>query len=780
MINRKTGLIICILLSITFILVFYSENLLNPNGYLFSAKNDGIKSYFNYVNHVKNDTSFFHLGGISYPYGETVFLEDCMPLISNLAKGIAVVFPSFANHSVGLLNLLILFSLAAGAFFMYLVFLRFSVPPLISAISANAAVILSSQFILLSDAGHLGLTFTCFFPAGWYLLLRFSESEHKLKWSVVNALHSLAWAYVHIYLGAILMAFTLLVLFFKLLPEIRNYKKVILLLTGIVIQVFIPLSVIFFSVKFFDDHPDRIEMPFITEHMATFYSTFVPNISPLKPLYELLFDLSPQAQQSWCKVGNYIGFTSNIAIIIFISFAIYYKFRKKAADIFKLISPELFPYLLASIALLLYSMAIPLMYIPEGLVDGIPFIKQFFSLGRFGWAFYYVIIVFGTVLFYNLLNKHKILKYLIYPLVLLYVFEGIGAHLIISPRISTARNPFCLKHLNTGQRVLSQIPGYKFQAIIPLPYYFKYNIPFAAGGSDTSIYSSMVASYHSGLPLTCTFLSRPSVSESMSIFKMLIQKPYRKPIDKIIKDGRPFLIIVANSDSGNLNTNEKEILLSCKEFYKTGDFILLSVSVEDLFNLTGNRHEKEFDNRINNLYSSKGFLVEDTNIFLAHSNFEKSTNPLAYRGSGAFEGRDYKNEVIYCSDTEKMDSLTDYTVSFWYYNYIWDQTFTSVIITESGKCCNNLQYIYYSPLEAQVIDGWWYLSEHTFRIKSTNSILKISVQGNNFFSERFWIDELVIRPSKANIYKVVPGNGTQTVFLNNRELFTKKLAENSE
>jgi hypothetical protein len=559
--TKKIGFWLSIVLSFLFLSIIYKDAFFSPNKYLYTAEGDGIKNYYNYVYHVKNDTTVTQFGGMSYPYGETMFLEDSLPFLSNVVKGIAFVFPSLNNYTIGLLNILLLLSLVAGAAFMYLIFIHYAIPPLLSAISANAAAILSSQFLLLNPAGHWGLSFICFFPIGWYLLIRFFENKKQIKWSLLIAINILIWSYTHVYLGFILVLFTLVTHFFTAVFNPKIYLKNFRNYIALAVQVILPIIIIFSLVKLTDHHPDRINMPFIKEHIASFYSVFIPNFSWLKPIYELVFDLSVQQTQSWCRIGNYIGFTSNLAIITFACLMVVFTAKKQFKKIFEIIPVSLLPYLLASIVLLLYSMAIPLKYLPDTFVNSIQLIKQFSALGRFGWAFYYVMILFSVLLFYKLFSKKAWSRVVLFLLVFLYIFEGITSHMEVSANIVKHPNSFCKAHLTRDNKILAEISNKEFQGIIPIPYYFKFNLPFASSNSDSAIYGSMVASFHSGLPIFSTYLSRPSVSESMNIYKMMLPYPYTQIIPELAKDGRDLAVIVEKSDSEILNDNQKQLLL---------------------------------------------------------------------------------------------------------------------------------------------------------------------------------------------------------------------------
>ena len=60
--------IITLLFSIIILCIFYTDVLINPNAYLFSASGDGIKNYYTSHYFVKHGELSFHTQGLNYPY----------------------------------------------------------------------------------------------------------------------------------------------------------------------------------------------------------------------------------------------------------------------------------------------------------------------------------------------------------------------------------------------------------------------------------------------------------------------------------------------------------------------------------------------------------------------------------------------------------------------------------------------------------------------------------------------------------------------------------------
>ena len=134
---KYSGLIVCFIFSLIYLSIFYHGALFHSNKYLFYNEGDAIKNYYNYAWHIKNDKSFTQLNGTSYPFGENIFMEDSMPLLSNVLKVFSKIIPGTTQYSIGILNFLLLFSLAIGSVFVYLILAHFRVSSIIGGYFGN-------------------------------------------------------------------------------------------------------------------------------------------------------------------------------------------------------------------------------------------------------------------------------------------------------------------------------------------------------------------------------------------------------------------------------------------------------------------------------------------------------------------------------------------------------------------------------------------------------------------------------------------------------------------
>lgn len=738
--SRKTitGILITLLISSTYLSFFYYKVLLKPNSYLFTENGDGLKTYYHLLYYSKHDTQPLQLNGIAYPFGENQLFEDSLPFLSNALSLLSKVWPGILDHQVAILNLIVLFSIVLGAIFIFLILKCFGVPQFWAILFGTGIAFLSSQVKLLNPPGHFGLSMVCFFPMGWYFLIKWIQKPTSLFWSGLIAANILLWNFFHVYLGLSLLMFNFGVYFFLKLfkhPSLQLLKK-----SGshILIQFILPIAFIFTLVFTIDSHPDRINLPFVSNHRATWKMVFISEASPFKSIYSLFVQSLSQPNLSWSNYGNYIGLVANLFIITGLITTFKPAITRKVQNVLTFFSKPEWSFAFSSILVLLFSFAIPMIYFPPPLQNSIPFIKQFSSVGRFAWVFFYVITVLSVIYFYRILKRKNIRIIVLSILLSILIIETYPIHKNISNKIDKSPNTFLAEYLTGPYQNLNLPDTATFQVILPLPAYFKFNIPIALNLlSDSSIYGSMVASVHTGLPIMSTYLSRPSVSESIQIFQMLLPLPYYKSIkgQQLLK--KDFAVLVHKTDLPKFNSYEKQLLENSTCFDSSGNFYWyrLPYSYFDSLNL--------ISDSMNQSQIHKEYFDDSCLFYLS---FDSINAPKQYLGNGAYVGNKKVINHVFKIPTASFDTSKTYSLRFWYYNYIWDQTFTTAILIERDSTNQIIKSEYYSPLTAQFIDNWWYLSEHPFKISSQNNSIELQFSGSDKFKEWFVLDEITIVP----------------------------------
>jgi len=95
-------------------------------------------------------------------------------------------------------------------------------------------------------------------------------------------------------------------------------------------------------------------------------------------------------------------------------------------------------------------MAVPFKYGMDFLLPAV--LKQFASIGRFAWPFYYVIIIFSFIFIWKLFSKKYAVAIIIVSIILLFT-EGLSYHIIIRKEISKSPNIFQKESINNLKNI---------------------------------------------------------------------------------------------------------------------------------------------------------------------------------------------------------------------------------------------------------------------------------------------------------------------------------------
>lgn len=760
--TQKHAIWTVILLSFIVLASLYSDVLFHPNDFLFSIKGDGLKNYFNYVYHIKHDPGYFSFEGMNYPYGETIFMVDCHPFYSNLLKFISQNIFDVSPYAIGILNATMLGSLVICSLFVFLIFDYYKFAWYLSIPGAIAIAFLSSN-VLLWEVGHYALSYVCFFPISWYLILKYNASDDKIKYSILILINTLFWYYTHVYLGIIILGFTFSFHFFSFLLNKKNVdvKRAL----SFTIQVILPAIIVYSIITIADNHVGRINMPYIHDHKASVYNVFFPNHSYLRPLYEFFFDLSPQENQTWSKIGNYIGLSTNLILIFIILLTLFSLLVRKKWILKGVLSKFDVVIILSSIALLLFSFAFPFKYNLDYLLPSI--LKQLVGLGRFAWPFYFIIIIYSLLLIRKLFNN-KTSGIIILAAIVLLFSEGLSYHLALRKTISKYPNIFIKDSMSGINSNGFKTLNFKdYQAIIPIPFYHGYLSLHSYESTFDIKELSMKLSYTSGVPLMSALLSRPSVLESKNILQLFSPPFYNKPIKGKLND-KPILMVLSKQEHSLL---EKKLLNKAKKVFDSERFELYELPVDSLFMGDNEKYIHEFISQKDsfNLDIESGYFFKDSST-IYYDSFENFENEKAYRGKGSLSKEKKSLNVIYKSKPGEYEQNVEYNLSFWYYNHLYDQTFNSIWIALKDSTDKTFYYKNFNPAKSNIYDGNWALNEITFKFQHKGDYLVLVSKGADLYSDSIYIDELLIRPNNQNLFKPVNSNTSlQSIIIRNNE-----------
>ena len=736
--GEKQPLLLLLLLSSVFMALCYGDLLLSPNTYLFGASGDGIKNYFTFAYHLRNDLVALNFSGMNYPYGEHLFYTDCHPLLAMLLKPFSRLTDFFANHAVGILNLCMLFSIWLSFFINYLLLRACKVNSVFAVLWCLGMTILAPQVFRMT--GHYALSYSVAIPLSWILLVYHNSSQNKRLPRILLFCNLFFWLLIHAYLGVMIFAFSDLFALFHFAFS-KNKKDVLHPFVKLALALCIPIALFFIGVKASDQHAGRTTNPLgITLYNAEADDVFLPNHEPLKSLIETIS--GQQIKQQW-EAWAYIGFANDLMLLTLLALALTAILKRDQSIVFlrRTFTAEILAAVLASLLLLLFAMGIPYRQLPA-LLEFVPIIKQFRTSGRFDWPFYFVMMVIGASVFQALWDfgkRKKAITTVFVLAALMNIAEGLPAHLDINTNIRDNRNTFNAKNLSADmQELISQINPKDYQAIIALPFYHQGSENFSRPVTEPILSTSILISYHTGLPLMNANLTRLSIKESKNCIALIGPGRYKKEIEQDLVDSRPFLLLVCPN---GLNRHEHDLIGKAQILIQKKVIACYVLNKERLF-----EQDKKVSYGQKYVYASDTQKVKRPAGLIYQNCFENIRASHTYRGKGAFSAPKVGSHTIDEIAPGLFRSGAKYTFALWMYNDAQDQLndWLRVVIEERDTSNQLIQETAFFPEQSACIDGSWSLVEGVFQVKSEHNRIVILTKGKETTKNLIYADELMI------------------------------------
>lgn len=714
-----------------YFLFFFSKIMLSPNTYLHSAEHDGIKNYYTFAYHTKHTGVSLHFKGMNQPFGEHVMYTDGQPLFGFLFGWM----PFLDGYEIGLLNIFMYLSVFIGAYILWKIFKELSINDWIAAAGVIGIIILSPQFFRWK--AHYALSYMWVIPLFILLLLRLYRKKEIKKYGSLLAISTLLIFLIHPYLGLMGLIFSSCsILFFTLWRRFSLAQMSLLLVilgsSAFVFRVFLKLT---------DLHEGRTTLPSgLYENYALPETVFVPYFSPFKRILEWVIPVKQgQPYEGW----GYIGFAVILTILIYFVWWIFKKTRRislEKNDSLQLISPLFF----SSIAVLLFSMLIPIKWFPEEFIYKLGVLNQFRSLGRFSWVFYYMSGITAIVIlnrFYTHLHgfRKKIVVVAIAMFPLLNAIEAVGGHQFFAPQIGGTKNLFRADLLDKDMKdFVAKLKSQSASVILALPFYHVGSEHTFREGTGSIHQLSMLSSYHSGIPLINSFLSRTSIPETISIFKMLAPEGNdEKPLKGI--DLSNILIICTNEP---MDQYEQRLIDAAKCIHESK-----SGRIYRLNYLTYRKKLlSDQDRRITEATKSNIELekmnVSDSTLLWVNS-YEEQVSPNVFAGKGALMVE--KPVYTFLATIEPQKDL-ELTASFWYYKGTSGLYNAMVIVEEIDTVSHSGQWINITDAHNYpIIRDEWVMVEVPFVVRSGPFRYNLLIKGNDDAKGQFFVDNLIIK-----------------------------------
>ncbi len=740
-----------------------------PNQYQLSGGRDGLKNYYTYAYHIKNDDSYSNFKGMNYPYGDNIFFTDGHPLLSTLLKLCGDEASFTRTHSVGILNIILLLNVFLLFFVCYYLLKEFGVGKWVSLLFCLGMTLLSPQIFRMT--GHFALSYSIALPLSWLFTVKFLKNKKRRDVLLLLLGTNLLWLFTHAYLGIICISFSLVIGVIDYFLENEGKLKGYLKLLSVLI---VPVLLFLFVSKLSDSHTNRTDNPSgFFNYNAQIDDVFIAHHAPLRPVYDYITNNHVSLNfEAW----SYIGLSTTLLFVYFVIRWLIQsvKNRKIEFQTVHLKEGKLKVSLLASLVLFVFALAIPFMLFPQ-LLEIIPFIKQFRSTGRFAWPFHFVALVISATIFQRFYeesknNKRRILfTTLLLSAAFFNIIEGLPYHLEVGSFGTKDFNVLNYEMLSDEyQKSIKSIDSKKYQAIMTLPYYFQGSESFSRPSYDIPLEASMVLGYHTNLPVVNTNLGRTSIWENKNLVQLTSPNYYKKEVEKDFTDTRPLIIIKSNDP---ITQSETYIFSKCV-LIKEGEFFsLYSLEVNELFKNNSKEIFQEFQDKRDELLNWKQFLVSNTSGFLYYNDFEnlKSTKP--FRDKGGFQSFKKGLNVYeeFAPGTFKMKQ--EYVLSLWMNNKEQDALnlwFRLILQSYNDETEEWEDLLTTFPEQAETIYGDWSLMEMPFNLENNSNKIRIITKGKDNSKASLYFDDLLIREKGVDVYKLYEDK--KVLFYNNQEI----------
>ena len=247
--KKKLPFFLLLIISLIITFWLYGNVILDPNNYAFSNSGDGIKNYYTYAHHIKNNNSYFNFEGMNYPYGEHFIYTDCHPILMLTFKWLSNYFPFLKTYSIAILNELLILSVFLTFIVTYFVLLEFKIEKWIAILFCIGITLLAPQIYRMP--GHFALSYSFSIPLSWLIYLRTIKKQAPPLNYILPGCINLWWLFIHAYLGIIICAFTTLLIIVTYLIEKEN-RTLALPYIALLCTIFIPI-ILFKSFVFATD-----------------------------------------------------------------------------------------------------------------------------------------------------------------------------------------------------------------------------------------------------------------------------------------------------------------------------------------------------------------------------------------------------------------------------------------------------------------------------------------------------------------------------------------------
>jgi len=711
--------------------------------------------------------------GMNYPYGEHIVYTDGQPLLS-------VFFASMGHVSAAtaltVLWWLIGLSYVLSVFFIYRILVHFGVSRPVAVIFAGLISIFSPQ--LFRVGGHYALSYVCVVPMLFYWTLQYYERAQK-KYCGYIFIMGVVTAFLHPYFAAMVLMWGLFYVLAYTIAAKGTIREKGIHVWPVLVAIFSVFLVVTVTMKITDPVHDRPLTPYGLLDYTTFKRDITTSIfSPVWRYvreHNAFTDLVPHISEG-SEGYTYVGLVVIIAVVFSLLRGIAPLF-KKDKDVL-LVGRDKFSivWLLLAAFALAFSMGVPYIWNMEWLLSRFTFLRQFRSLGRFSWIFYYIITIYAVVVIHarykNLLAQQRWFDgYAVLVLaIFIWGYEASGYTEFSRGIASQARGNYDVYFSKKEQSWPAfmqehHVKSADFQAIMILGYYHIGSDKLWVGEPGERMTQAGRASFQLQIPIVNVMMSRTSLSQTMKQVKTVAGPYADKPLLSDIKNRKPLLLLTYDHDS--LDEDQKYLL-------RSADYIG-HYSMCNVYALYPDRvvnHDRQKADSINMVLPQMPAVSDSCVQYKgewAALHFDSARAQATFSGAGAIPCIAGHDSVIGVIPVRPQHDSQVYELSCWF--LLSDKDYTSPYIAVQSLDSAGEQFRTDDMLVKWSTDnqGMWFRGSFFFALSDKCRAIRCKLVCE-VIPSYIALDELLLRPEGS----VIISKAADSSVLVNNHLFKKK------
>ena len=756
------------MITIGMIYLFFTELLLYPNRSIINLGGDAVKNYFTYLYYISHDQGY-HFSGMHYPYGEHIVFTDNMPLISGSIKWLGHFFPGILPYALGTMHTLLLLSIVFAVQYVYKILKHFGAGTIWAMLSALLIIFFSPQLFRIQ--AHYGMGFVFYIPFTIYQLIRY-EQKAQLQYVLALLCGTVAIAFVHLYNLAII---AVLIGFYAIAWVIVHRKdklsKKIKYLSPLLLAVVLSFSVVSVYLRLTDTVTDRPNYPYGVLSAEVHIKDLMVAPTPLGHIFQFALGRSSSLMET--EGRSYTGVITMIAIAVLFFRAARATYRKEQITSAQPIS-GFGIWLWVALFHLIFAMGFPLVYARDFFAEHSAVLRQFRTIGRFIWPFYYLVMIYASLFVYYISRqyiqrKKNLIAYAILSITVMIWSLQLSGYYRLN-RLTMQSSPWNYEWLyfNNGDDWTKWLrnKGYEpraFQATVLLPYFHVGSEKLWIQDVNESYNLSRLSglSLQTGLPIMNVMMSRTSWSQTFASVHLFDGPMTSKSLPEGFNN-KPILLLVDKTIP--LKTKEAE-WLEYAQFIGDRDSTLAvySMQLQDL--QAGNLRRLDSAKALVAQTASTEGLLGDT-AFYYTNHFDHTGFKKGFAGAGGFKPT--ITDALVTIDTinltsPRRDSI--YNLSVWvkcnmtnfrtpyFMLYFYDAT-DQLLHTTS-------MHVKYSTN----VLGDWFMADTDLTLRPEYRKLIVTIAGDHHKDYYYSLDELLLAPAQGiHYYKAPQGK----LLLNNR------------